>query len=191
MLKKFSIVVAVIIAIPFIAALFIKQEYSVITSMEINRPVNEVFEYVKHLKNQDNFSVWAQMDPTMEKTYKGVDGTVGFVSAWKSNNEQVGVGEQEIIKIDEGKRVDFELRFISPFEATEPAYMTTEAMGSDSTKVSWGFRGHLKYPMNLMFLFIDFETLIENDLSQGLDKLKLLLESDKSINTDIIEPIDH
>ncbi|MBE7213813.1 SRPBCC family protein [Shewanella benthica] len=200
MLRKITILVAAIIAIPFILALFVQKDYSVISSVTIDRPVAEVFDYVKHLKNQDNFSVWAQMDPTMEKTYKGVDGTVGFVSAWKSNNEEVGVGEQEIIKIDEGKRVDFELRFISPFEATEPAYMTTEALGSDKTMVSWGFHGHMNYPMNLMFLFIDFETLIENDLSQGLGNLKLLLESDKTIsektisdkaiNTDVIESLD-
>ncbi|WP_083700455.1 SRPBCC family protein [Shewanella sp. UCD-KL12] len=177
MLKKLSIIVAVIIAIPFIAALFIKQEYSVVTSVEINRPVAEVFDYVKHLKNQNNFSVWAQIDPSMEKTYQGVDGTVGFVSAWRSDNEEVGVGEQEIIKIDEGKRIDFELRFISPFEATEPAYMTTEAVDNETTKVSWGFHGSMNYPMNLMFLFIDFETMIEKDLSQGLMNLKSLLES--------------
>ncbi len=180
MLKKLSIIVAVIIAIPFFAALFIKQEYSVVTSVEINRPVAEVFDYVKYLKNQDKFSVWAQIDPSMEKTYQGVDGTVGFVSAWRSDNEEVGVGEQEIIKIDEGKRIDFELRFIAPFEATEPAYMTTEAVGNETTKVSWGFHGSMNYPMNLMFLFIDFETMIEKDLSQGLMNLKSLLESSAS-----------
>jgi hypothetical protein len=27
----------------------------------------------------------------------------------------------------------------SPFEATEPAYMTTEAVNANQTKVNWGF----------------------------------------------------
>ena len=39
------------------------------------------------------------MDPDLEKTYKGTDGTVGFVSSWDRNNEEVGTGELEIINI--------------------------------------------------------------------------------------------
>ena len=74
---------------------------------------DEVFDYVKYLKNQDNFSKWASMDPDMQKTYRGTDVTVGFVSAWASDNPDVGVGEQEIKAITAGQRIDFELRFIT------------------------------------------------------------------------------
>ncbi|MGI2169746.1 SRPBCC family protein [Shewanella sp. MF05960] len=178
MLKKILLGLAVIIAIPFIAALFIKTDYSVTRTVTIDKPVTEVFDYIKHLKNQDNFSKWAQMDPEMVKTFRGTDATVGFVSAWASENPDVGVGEQEIIAIDEGKRIDFELRFISPFEATSPAYMTTEAISTQQTKVDWDFSGHMDYPMNLMFLFVDFETMIGADLQQGLDSLKVILEKE-------------
>lgn len=177
MLKKFSIAVLMLIALPFIIALFVQKEYSVVTQITIDKPVAEVFDYVKRLKNQDNFSVWAQMDPDMVKSYRGTDGTVGFVSRWESQLEDVGVGEQEIMRIDEGKRVDFELRFFSPFESTDPAFMSTEAVGANQTLVQWGFDGHLDYPMNLMFLFLDFETMIGNDLNQGLKQLKQQLES--------------
>ncbi|MEZ9820036.1 SRPBCC family protein [Shewanella sp. 10N.286.45.A1] len=177
MLKKFSIAVLVVVALPFIIALFVQKEYSVVTQITIDKPVAEVFDYVKHLKNQDNFSVWAQMDPDMVKSYRGTDGTVGFVSRWESQLEDVGVGEQEIMRINEGKRIDFELRFFSPFESTDPAFMSTEALAANQTLVQWGFDGHLDYPMNLMFLFLDFETMIGNDLNQGLKQLKQQLES--------------
>jgi len=177
MLKKTLIAILVLIALPFIIALFVQKEYSVLTTVTIDKPVAEVFNYVKHLKNQDNFSVWAQMDPNMNKTYRGTDGTVGFVSRWESDNEDVGVGEQEIMRIDAGKRVDFELRFYAPFESIDPAFMTTEALDQNQTLVQWGFDGHLDYPMNLMFLFLDFETMIANDLNQGLTQLKQVLEA--------------
>ena len=176
MLKKFIIVLAIIVAIPFITALFIKKDYQVERVIVINQPVNEVFNYVKHLKNQDNFSKWASMDPNMQKTYRGTDATVGFVSAWASDNPDVGVGEQEIKSIIPGKRIDYELRFLSPFQATEPAYMTTVTVGDNQTEVRWGFSGHMDYPMNLMFLFMDFEAMIGADLQQGLDTLKVVLE---------------
>jgi uncharacterized protein YndB with AHSA1/START domain len=176
MLKKILILLTLIIALPLIIALFVKQDYAVVTSVTIDKPVTEVFDYIKYLKNQDNYSVWANIDPNMEITHQGVDGTVGFVSGWSSLNEEVGVGEQEIIKIEDGKRIDYELRFISPFEAISPAFMSCESVTQDITKVTWGFEGHMDYPMNLMMLFMDFEGMISKDLTQGLESLKETLE---------------
>lgn len=176
MWKKITIGLSIVILVPFIAALFIRNDYSVTTAITINRPVSEVFDYVVHLKNQDNFSVWANMDPNMKKSYLGTDATVGFVSRWESEHPDVGVGEQEIKRIIPGERIDFELRFFSPFEATEPAYMTTKALDNTQTLVTWGFSGHMDYPSNLMFLFMDFEGMIGNDLQQGLTNLKVILE---------------
>lgn len=177
MLKKILIIVLVLIAIPLVVALFLPKDYSVEREIIINKPKQEVFEYVKYLKNQDNYSKWASMDPNMKKTYSGTDGTVGFVSAWESENDDVGSGEQEIIKIQEGERIDFELRFIEPFESTSPAFMTTESVAENKTKVTWGFSGHMNYPMNIMMLFMDFEKMIGDDLESGLSNLKSEMEN--------------
>lgn len=177
LLKKILFGLAIIIAIPLIAAIFIKKKYVVEKTIIINRNSKEVFDYIKLLKNQDEYSKWSQLDPKMKKSYKGVDGKVGFISHWESNHEEVGVGEQEIKKIDEGKRIDFELRFLIPFEATEPAFMTTEIISKNKTKVTWGFSGHIEYPMNIMFLFVDFEKMIGEDLTIGLFNLKNKLEN--------------
>lgn len=175
-LKKIFGIVAILIATALITALFVKKDYAVEREITINKPKQEVFDYIKHLKNQDNYSKWAMIDPEMKKTYRGTDGTVGFVSAWDSDNKEVGTGEQEIKKITEGDRIDFELRFIKPFEATEAAYMTTEEVSENQTQVKWGFNGHMNYPMNLMLLWIDFEKMIGGDLETGLSKLKIELE---------------
>lgn len=181
--KKIGIIILTVIAIPLVIALFTKKDYAVEKQITINKPVTEVFDYIKHLKNQDHYSKWAMRDPNMKKTYRGTDGTIGFVSAWESDKEDVGAGEQEIIKITDGKRVDFELRFFEPFESTEPAYMTTESVGDNQTQVKWGFSGHMDYPMNLMLLFMDFEQMIGDDLQTGLDRLKAVLEvAQKPIN---------
>ncbi|MDR7130908.1 putative damage-inducible protein DinB [Algoriphagus sp. 4150] len=179
-LIRILIVIGVLIAIPLVVALFVKKEYAVEKEIAIDKSKSEVFEYIKYLKNQDNYSKWSNMDPDMKKSYEGTDGTVGFVSRWESDNKEVGVGEQEIKKITEGERIDFELRFFKPFEATEPAFMTTETVAEDQTKVKWGFSGHMNYPMNIMMLFMDFEQMIGDDLQTGLDKLKTVLESQPS-----------
>lgn len=176
MIKKLSILLAAIIAVPFILALFVKNDYSVERDVIINKPNAEVFNYIKQLKNQNKYSKWASIDPNMTKTFSGTDGTVGFISAWDSKNEEVGKGEQEIIAITPEKRVDYELRFLSPFESTSPAFMETSALTLETTKVTWGFEGSMDYPMNLLFLFMDFEQIIGDDLQTGLDNLKSILE---------------
>ena len=176
MLKKILLVIAILIALPLIIALFVKTEYAIQKEITINKPKQLVFDYIVLLKNQDHFSKWANMDPNMKKTYQGTDGTVGFISAWESTNEEVGTGEQEIKKITEGERIDFELRFIKPFEATESAFMTTESISENETKVVWGFNGHMPYPMNFMMLFMNIEKMIGDDLQTGLDNLKAELD---------------
>jgi hypothetical protein len=175
-LKVILIVIAVIIAIPLILALFVKKEYSVEREIIINKPKQEVYDYVKFLRNQNNFSKWANMDPAMRKEFRGTDGTVGFVSAWDSDDKNVGKGEQEITKIKEGERIDYEIRFIKPFESVAPAYMTTQAISANQTKVKWGFEGHMPYPMNVMQLFMDLPGMIGDDLQTGLNNLKNILE---------------
>jgi uncharacterized protein YndB with AHSA1/START domain len=165
-----------IIVIILIVAAFAPSEYAVEREVTINKSVTEVFDYVKYLKNQDDFSKWASMDPDMKKTFTGVDGTVGFISAWESDNKDVGKGEQEIMKITEGERIDFELRFFEPFEASDNAYMITETDGNSATIVKWGFDGKMDYPMNIMLLAMDMEEMLGDDLQQGLNKLKVILE---------------
>lgn len=175
-LKGLLFTVLGIVALALIVALFVKKEYAVEREIVINQPKEEVFNYIKYLKNQDNYSVWANMDPNMKKEYTGTDGAVGFVSAWDSDNSDVGRGEQEIVKINEGERIDYELRFKEPFESKEPAYLITEKIDGQQTKVKWGFNGKMDYPMNLMMLFMDMEEMIGNDLENGLNNLKIVLE---------------
>jgi uncharacterized membrane protein len=175
-LKIILTVVVIIIAIPLLVAVFVPKDYGVECKIVINKPKQEVFDYVKYLKNQNEYSKWASMDAKMESYFKGDDATVGFVSGWISKDPNVGKGEQEITKITDGKRIDYELRFIEPFESKEQSYMELEAVSDNSTEVKWGFNGHVNYPMNVMLLFMDFEKMISDDLNTGLSNLKTVME---------------
>lgn len=177
MTKKILFAVFLLIAIPLVVALFTPDSYQVERQVEINKSKREVFSYVKLLKNQDYFSKWAQIDPNMSKTYRGIDGEVGFVSRWESSHPDVGTGEQEILAIVDGERIDYELRFIEPISAVSPAYMVFIDTDANTSQVKWGFRGDMPYPMNIMMWFIDFEDVIGTDLQIGLDNLKVILEA--------------
>lgn len=175
-LKIILVVVAVLIAIPLVGGLFINGAFKAEREVVINKPKQEVWNYIVLLKNQNSYSKWAAMDPNMTKTFTGTDGTVGFVSAWKSESKDVGAGEQEIKKITDGERIDYELRFLEPFKSTNTAYMATESVSPTQTKVKWGFAGKMNYPMNFMMLFMDMEKEVGKDFQTGLDNLKAILE---------------
>lgn len=174
--KNILLVFVAIVVIVLILAVIVPSEFGVEREASINKSKTEVFEYVKILKNQDYFSVWAKIDPSMKKEFSGVDGTVGFISSWTSKHPDVGVGEQEITGIDFERRIDYELRFLEPFESTSTAYMIFEAIDSNKTTVRWGFEGDMPYPMNLMLLFVDMEGELGGDLQNGLNNLKDILE---------------
>lgn len=178
-MKIFIVILAVILsilALLLIIGIFLKKEYVVTREVIVNKPKTTVFKYIKLLKNQNEYSVWASMDPNMKKEFKGTDGTAGFVSAWESQEKNVGKGEQEILKVVDGERVDYEIRFIKPFESTSYASMSAFSVTENQTKVQWVFNGKMKYPMNLMLLFMNMEKMIGNDLEKGLQNLKALLE---------------
>ncbi|MBC7888413.1 MAG: SRPBCC family protein [Ferruginibacter sp.] len=171
--KKIMIVVLLIVAIPLVIALFLKKEYFIEREVTINHPKEKVFNYVKHLKNQDNYSKWVRMDPAMKKDFRGTDGTVGFVYAWDGNKD-AGKGEQEIKKITEGERVDVEVRFKKPFEGIASAPIVTESISANQTKVKWAMKGKSAYPLNFMNLFMD--NMLGKDLETSLATLKGILE---------------
>jgi len=174
---KFVLIgVVSLVALILIIAMLTKKDYGVIREVIISKPKSVVFEYVKLLQNQDNFSVWANKDPEMKKDFRGTDGTVGYVSSWESQMKDVGKGEQEIKKIVDGERIDYELRFIKPFASTSFAYITFEGISETQTKVAWGFTGKMNYPMNLLLLTMDMEGMIGKDFQDGLNKLKAILE---------------
>ncbi|MCW3110986.1 MAG: Polyketide cyclase / dehydrase and lipid transport [Segetibacter sp.] len=174
MIGKILIVLVIIIGILLIAALFVKKEFSIQREITINKPKQEVFDYIKHLKNQDNFSKWVMQDPSMKKDFKGTDGTVGFVYAWDSKDKNAGKGEQEIMNITEGEKLDVEVRFEKPFAGIARTPFSTESVSPNQTKVKWGMRGKNPYPRNFMNLFMD--KMMGKDLEVSLTNLKGILE---------------
>jgi hypothetical protein len=176
LLKVALIVIIVLIAVPLLVALFVPKDYTVIRMVTIHRPSDEVFAYVKYLKNQDNYSVWAAMDPTMKREFRGVDGTVGFVSAWDGNKE-VGKGEQEIVGIMEGEQINYKLHFIEPFEGRADVCLSTEPVNAAETRVTWRFDSSMPYPINLLCLFMNMDEAIGTDLETGLSNLRGILEA--------------
>ncbi len=170
-LKKILIVLFVLIALLLIIALFVPKTYTVSVSETINAPKQVVFDYVKLVKNQEKYSEWVLADSIKKPKYTGVDGTVGFVSAWDS--EITGSGEQEITKISPD-RIDVDLRFKKPMEGNQKAATILEAISENQTKITADFYGNDPYPFNLLS-FIG-KNIIKDTETKNLKNLKVILE---------------
>jgi uncharacterized protein YndB with AHSA1/START domain len=162
-----------IIALLLVIALFMTRNYKTYREIVILAPRQKVFDYLKQLKNQDNFNKWIMIDPEMKKEFRGTDGTVGFVYAWNGNKEG-GEGEQEIKAVSEGKNIEMEIRFVRPFAGIAYAEMTTQSLSDDQTKATWSTASTMKYPLNLMLPLI--VKMLEKDMGTSLTTLKNILE---------------
>lgn len=167
------IIIIAVIALPFIIALLLPKEYSLERSIIINAPKHEVFDYLKYLKHQEQYSKWTMADPEQKITTTGIDGTVGFINNWDSAKKS-GAGAQEITGIIDGERITTELRFIRPFKNVGHSWLATEAVTDHSTKVAWGMSGKMPWPMNLMTSVMS--GALKNDIDISLNNLKGILE---------------
>ena len=174
-LKKIALAILGIIAVVLVFALFIDKEFSLTKEVTINKSKQQVFDYAKLIRNQEQYSVWVMADPNINISYTGTDGTTGFTSAWVSEDKNVGVGEQEIIELQEGERMKVEIRFKKPFEGTNYAVTTFTAVGDNQTKVTSEFSGKSAYPMNIMNLFMN--SFVGNDMQANLNNMKRNLET--------------
>jgi hypothetical protein len=143
-------------------------------SITINKNSRLVFDYLKITRNQDNFSVWNMADPNMKKSHKGIDGTTGFIYSWDSTVKNVGAGEQEITAIEDGKSIDYTIKFFRPMQNTGKIKFQIISLGDERTSVVWLFDSPSKFPMSLFSPI--FKKMLGKDLEKGLINLKGILE---------------
>jgi len=151
------------------------KNYEVSRSIVIDRDLKDVFQYLKLVKNQDNWSPWKKKDPNMVQSSIGTDGEVGFISKWKGN-KQVGEGEQEIISIIENESIDTQLRFFKPWKSESIGHLLVNSVEDKQTLVTWGFSGINKFPMSIFMLFMNMDKMVGKDFEEGLANLKVFLE---------------
>lgn len=165
----------IIVFILSILVLFAPREFNVSRSVEIDKPLPEVFQYLKLIKNQNEWSPWKKKDPDMIQEFVGTDGKVGFISKWEGNKD-VGSGEQEITRVVENETVEAQLRFLKPWKSQSNAFTRVDDLGEEKTRVTWGFSGISKRPTNVFFLFCSMDKAVGKDFEEGLASLKKILE---------------
>lgn len=167
------LVLACLITLILIIALFMKREHFVKCETVINAPKQKIYDYLKLLRNQETFNRGAQEDSNRKKEFKGTDGTVGYIYSW-SGNKNAGEGEKEIIALIEGERVETEIRFVKPMKTSARIVMNMVAISESQTRLEWINSGTLNYPLNLMIPV--FQKMFAKEMEKSLLALKGILE---------------
>ena len=61
-LKRVGMVLLLVLATFLVVGLFLETKYTISRNVIINKQNDSVFQYIKYLKNQDNYSVWNKKD---------------------------------------------------------------------------------------------------------------------------------
>lgn len=169
-------IIGVLVSMVLLVAAFMSSTFTIDTNIVINKPVAQVYNYIKYLKNAELYNKWVMIDPAMRKQYRGVDGTVGFVYAWDSDNKQAGKGEQEIIKMEENKSVNYEIRFEKPFQNIMHSHFELAPDDANQTHITFGMVGQRTFGMRVFHVLLNLKKILQKDMYITLQNLKNNLE---------------
>lgn len=171
----FGSVVAIISIVPF----FISDDSIIVRSIEVNAPVETVYNFVKDFNNYAKWNIWFQM--VKQDTKQEISGPIGEVgSTWSWEGDTVGKGRRIkgrliIEALEPNKGIQSKLIFLSPRESTAQDLWDFEMIDSSTTKITWTYAGKTdSYFMRYMNLAID--GYLGPMLELGLSNLKVLIE---------------
>jgi len=177
------IVVAAIVAIILIIPVFISEDVSFTKSIEINKPVDQVYNVVKDFNYYKKWNVWSQMDKDATGELSGPVGEVGSKWSWKGDT--VGTGSLTIEKLVPDQSITSRLEFVAPMQAVAQDLWKFEKVDSSTTKISWSYEGSVdSYFGRYGNLFL--EGVIGPDFEKGLSNLKDLVESMQPVQADTL-----
>lgn len=140
----------------------------------IHAPVAHVFDLMNDLQAFSQWSPYTERDPAMQKTFGAITVGPGASYTW-NGNKAVGAGRMEITQSQPLQRVVIQLDFTRPIEAHNLVVFSVTSEGGH-TRAAWAMEGPMPFLSKLMSIFLDFDAMVGNDFSTGLEKLKVLAE---------------
>lgn len=174
-LLKLFVVVASMIGIVLLIALFVDGSFEVKRSQTVPANNQVTFAFFKNLEHQEEFNAWLSNDPNTRIWYEGTPGEIGSKMCWSSSDKRVGKGTQEIVSIEENERIEYKITLSEPEVIEANLVLTTAQKGLNSTNVSWHLTGEVPYPWNLTLLFKDLENEIGIGFEKGMENARPLI----------------
>jgi hypothetical protein len=146
--------------------------YSFERSIKIALPAAQVYEKISDLQFWPQWSPWYCLEPDSEYAADANKSQVGQQLKW--NGKIIGSGEMKIVALEQNKKVNMELQFLTPFKSQSLTSFILEEQNGH-TQLTWTMQSSL--PFFLFFLKKIISAMIGQDFERGLLMLKEILET--------------
>lgn len=181
---KFAIVgILLLLGGVFAAGFLLPQTVKVERSIVISRNADTVFQYVNSMQAFQQWSPWAQIDPSAAVTFFGPDSGVGSGMAWSSTDKRVGKGRQTIIESKPSQMVKTLLEFDDDSSGFASWYLTAH---NDGVNLAWSFDMDFGRNPIMRYMGLMLDDMLGKFYEQGLGSLKVLVESLPENNSEVV-----
>ena len=139
-------------------------------SININAPVDKVFNTINDFHTWPTWSPWLITEPEANVTIR----EDGKHYEWEGH--RTGAGSMSILNESAPNTVDYDLTFLKPWKSTAKVKFNCEAQG-DTTKVTWYMDSSL--PWFMFWMKKSMTAFIGMDYDRGLNMLKEYVEDGK------------
>lgn len=173
MLKKILLGLAVVIVAFVVLVATRPADFRVVRSATIPAAPDAVIPHVNDLKQWQEWSPWAKIDPNCKTAFAGPVAGAGAKFSWDGNND-VGVGSMTITESKSPGLVRIKLAFLKPMEGVSDVVFTLKPEGA-GTLVTWQMDSRNDFMAKAFSLFVDCEKMCGDQFEQGFKNLKEVL----------------
>lgn len=168
-----SLVLALLLILFMIGGAILPESVRVERSVEINRPVAEVYPYVADFANWPSWNPWSEMEPGAVNTFSSPSSGKG--ASWSWEGTEIGKGSLTAEEVRENEYLESRLSFMEPWESEAKDQWQFTAIDEQQTELSWSNEVILSYPFERYYaLFLD--AVLGEQMEKGLAKLKQVAE---------------
>jgi Polyketide cyclase / dehydrase and lipid transport/GyrI-like small molecule binding domain len=142
----------------------------VVRSIVINKPVSEVYRFVRDFANWNSWSPWMIHEPSCKtETVNGA--ALGGTHAW--DGSKIGAGSMQHTAQVDNERIEMLLTFLRPFKSTANVTFAFQDIGTAdaaATQVTWTMNS--KAPIFLRPFLPFMQLMVGHDFSLGLAFLR-------------------
>ncbi|MBI1933650.1 MAG: SRPBCC family protein [Ignavibacteriales bacterium] len=167
-LKILLKVIIVIIVLFLVVALFLPSEYKVERSIEINQPVEVVYNYVADFNNFYKWNPWTPFEPGHKVVVTGDSAAVGQKYFWEGKT--IGSGEMVFTELKPYSLIKADIEFLTPQHGTGKVDFVFVPNGN-STKFSWSISGDADYLVG-RYMGLMMDMILGKNFEDGAKTLK-------------------
>ena len=137
-------------------------------------PAEAVFPHVNTLRQWEEWSPWAGLDPRTVTTYSGPAEGAGASFAWDGGMKS-GKGRMTILESQSPQFVRINLEFEKPMKGTNQVEFTF-VPENGGTRVTWTMSGKNRFMAKLVGIFVGCDKMVGGMFEKGLASLKAVAE---------------